>query len=546
MKGMLTRREGMLAGACLLLFAGVVVFWLAPRLERRLKESAQVLISALDHNAGGARFDRIEVAFDGRRALLTGAVRHEQDGRRLISALAEDLRTPGNDANPVSRVLAQDLKILPLPSGWLAAAVRGFEVEFVGVCASEKEREAVEASLRSRWPSWRGSIAFSLQVDTRRFDESPTWLATVRALPAPEARGPQAARFFAASIGGTWVDLPLSATQPATAPPDAVLALGITTQEWQERLLPRHESVLAHRQQEAAWQAEQERLSKLPPAHVFLGRRGNLVLLRGEVFDIEAKRAVIAGLIAALPGTRLLDDLRANGARRPGPGLGILDATQVLEGKEGKAFALGLPGKAWSSLDWEIGREAQPWAALLPPGLEAANLLEDSALVIDWLQGSNAGIPTLPAPPQPAFLTLAVFDKRILVGGRLAEEALRAQVIAAVKRTYPSGLTLTDEITLSGLTTASESVRHTLQSIPTPAKKDALLFAIARPGGVWTRLSPETVAALTTLPEDQLIEGLPPQTLALAFGSAVEEIQALGFTFPETPTRGKEGPDEKP
>jgi hypothetical protein len=222
-----------------------------------------------------------------------------------------------------------------------------------------------------------------------------------------------------------------------------------------------------------------------------------------------------------------------------------LDAPKFLAGKQDKAFALALPGKPWTSLDWEIGRDAQPWSDALPPGLDAAAVREDSALVIDWLQGSNAGIPTLPAPPQPAFLTLAVFDQQILLSGRLAEEALRTHVIAAVKRAYPSGFTLTDQITISGLTAASESVQHTVQSVPNPGKAP-LLFAIARPGGVWTILSPETVATLTSLPDDQLLQGLPPQTLALAFSSAIEEIQALGLNFPETPNRAKEGPDEKP
>ena len=545
MKGMLTRREGMLAGVVLLLFAAVAAFWLAPRLQHRLNQSARTLLSTLDRTAGGARYDRVSVTFEGRAARLSGAVRSEPDGHRLIRALGEDLQTPGNTFNPVSRVRTSDLAILPLPAGWLVAAVRGFDVEFIGVCASEQEREALETSLRSRWPSWRGSLAFSIQVDARRFDESAAWLATVRALPAPEGRGIKSARLFAAQIGRPWVDLPVSAELPATTPPASLLALGITSQEWQERLSPRHDAVLSHHQQEAAWQAEQERLSKLPPAHVFLGRRGNLVLLRGEVFDIEAKRAVIATLMAALPGTRLLDDLRAHGARRPGPGFGALDAPKFLAGKQDKAFALALPGKPWTSLDWEIGRDAQPWSDTLPPGLDAAAVREDSALVIDWLQGSNAGIPTLPAPPQPAFLTLAVFDQQILLSGRLAEEALRTQVIAAVKRAYPSGFTLTDQITISGLTAASESVQHTVQSVPNPGKAP-LLFAIARPGGVWKILSPETVATLTSLPDDQLLQGLPPQTLALAFSSAIEEIQALGLNFPEPPNRAKEGPDEKP
>jgi hypothetical protein len=549
---MLTRREWLIAGACLLLFAAVVVFGLAPRLQETLTKSAQSLVAKMDSSTGGARFDRVTVTIDGQRALLSGTVRNEPDGRHLLQALTHDLRTSGNVFNPISKVSADGtLKVRPLQAGWLVAAVTGFDAEIVGVCATEREREALEASLRSRWPVWRGQIHFALQVDPRRFDESTSWLATVRALPAPETRGIKSARLLTAQIGHSWTDVPLVPPQAEKAPiptpplPPPLQALGITLNEWQERLAARHDKVLAHYQSEAAWQAEQLRLSQLPPAHVFLAKRQDQVLLRGEVFDLEAKRAVIAAIMAALPGTRILDDLRALGSRRPGPGIGTLNAAQILDGKDGKAFALGLPGKPWAPLDWETARESQPWSNLLPSELQANLLIEDSALLIDWLQGANAGIPTLPSPPQPAFLTLAVFQNQLILGGRLAEESLRLQIVSAIKRTYPSGYTLSDQITVSGSSTASESVQHTAQSIPVRTG-DPLLFALARPGQAWQILPPTTVAALATLPVEETLQGLPAALIATAFENAIEEIRALGLSFPEAPTRGMETPDNKP
>jgi hypothetical protein len=547
MNGLLTRREWLIAGACLLLFAALATLNLAPRLQAKLTQAATTKLQSLDHQAGGARFDRVALSFDGQRALITGAVRHQQDGLRLIHSLNHDLRTPGNPFNPVTKVTAtSSLEVKPLQSGWLVAAVQGFNAEIIGTCATPQERDTLEQSLRSRWPTWRGKINFALQVDPRRFDESSAWLATVRSLPAPEARGQKSARLFAAQIGRTWTDLPLQTSAPSPAPiPPPLHALGITSNEWQDRVLSHHDAVLSHLQKETAWEIEQERLRNLPPAHVFLGKRGNQVLLRGEVFDIDSKRAVIASIMAALPEARLLDDLRANGTRRPDPGLGSFNPSETLSDTSDKAFALGLPGKPWTPLDWEVARSAQPWSSLLPPGLDPKSLAEDSALVIDWLQGSNAGIPLLPTPPQPAFLTLAVYQDRIMISGRLAEQALHTQILAALKRAYPSGYTIDDQIAVSGSTLASDSVQHTTQTIPV-RQTDPLLFAIALPGKPWQTLSPTDVASLASLPIDQTLHDLPSQTLATAFAPALEEIRSLGLSFPEPPSRAKEDPGNKP
>jgi hypothetical protein len=249
--------------------------------------------------------------------------------------------------------------------------------------------------------------------------------------------------------------------------------------------------------------------------------------------------------MAALPEARLLDDLRANGTRRPDPGLGFFNPSETLSDTSDKAFALGLPGKPWTPLDWEVARSAQPWSSLLPTGLDPKTLAEDSALVIDWLQGSNAGIPLLPTPPQPAFLTLAVYQDRIMISGRLAEQALHTQVLAALKRAYPSGFTIDDQIAVSGSTLASDSVQHTTQTIPV-RQTNPLLFAVALPGKPWQTLSPTDVASLASLPIDQTLHNLPSQTLATAFAPALEEIRSLGLSFPEPPSHAKEDPGNKP
>lgn len=532
----------MVAGGCLLLFWAVAGLVLAPRLLHRLEGAASAALGALEAQSGGARFDRVSVRFDGQRARLHGAVRSPADARRLLDTLRADLRTPGNNWNPVTAVAADSLTVRPLDPGWLLAAVRGYEAEVVGVCASEAERRALEGSLRRRWPTWRGRIDFALQVDGRRFDESKDWLKTVQNLPAPEGRGRRSAKLLAAPIGGLWRE---TATDESATPPAALKTLGLSGAEWKERGLPLQTRVREHLLAEIAWEAEQERLRALPPAHVFLARRGDHVLLRGEVFDLEAKRALFSAVMAALPGCRILDDLRAAGARRPGSGPGVPAAEALATDKDGKVLALGLPGRDWTRLDWEVARDAEPWRDALPPGLDAKQVAEDSALVIDWLQGAHAGIPALPAPPRPAFVTLAAYAGRVVVGGQLAEEALRAQLLEAVKRAYPTGWSVRDEVEVTGACAASADVQHTAQSVPVAAAPKALL-AVAIPGQPWRVLSERLLLDSAALAPDALPAGLTASLVTASLQPALEEMRALGFDFPNGPADGTPDSDDKP
>ncbi len=542
---MLSRREWMVAGGCLLLLWAAAVLVMAPRLLHRLSSAANDLLSELDAQAGGERFNRVSLSFDGQKALVNGSVRSPADARRLLDALRADLRTSGNDWNPVTEVVAEDtFTVRPLDPGWLLAAMRGYEAEIIGACASAAERHALENGLRRRWPSWRGRIDFALRVDGSRFDESRDWLKTVQNLPAPEPRGRQSAKLLAAPIGGAWREVEATTGENDTLPP-ALHELGLSGSEWRERGQPLQTRVREHLLAEAAWEAEQERRRRLPPAHVFLGRRGDQVLLRGEVFDLEAKHALFSAVMAALPGCRILDDLRATGARRPGLSPGVLASEVLTGGKEDKAFALGVPGREWTQLDWEVAREAEPWRDALPIGLDAKQIAEDSALIIDWLQGANAGIPALPAPPRSAFVTLAAYAGRVVVGGQLAEESLRAQLLEAVKRAYTAGWSVRDEVEVSGACTTSSDVQHTAQSVPVASDQKALL-AVAIPGQSWRVLPDQLLSDSVTFTPDVLPAGLSPALVTASLQNTLEEMRALGFDFPRAAADDTSDSHDKP
>ena len=523
---MLSRREWIIAGACLLSLWAVAVLVQLPRLIQGLDDAGREVVDQLESETRGERFNRIRLDFEGQTLRVHGSVRSEADATRLLKSLQAELRTPSNPWNPVRAVHADDtLSVRPLDAGWLLAAVRGYDAEVIGVCASEAERAALEENLRRRWPTWRGKIQFGLQVDPQRFDESARWLRSVQQFPAPEARGRQSARLLAARLGEPWqeIDLEDSDTLPAE-----LRTLGLSSGEWNDRVRPRQTEVRTHLLAEIAWEKEQERLNRLPPAHVFLGRRGDQVLLRGEVFDLEAKRALFSAIMTALPGSRILDDLRATGARRPASGPGV-PAQAILRGDtRGSTFALGVPGREWTPL--ELADEASTWKSALPTGLDAKEVAADHAVVLDWLQGTHAGIPALPVPPSPAFVTLAAYAGRVVVGGQLAEEAHRAQLLEAVKRAYPSGWSVRDEIAVTGACAASPTLQHTLQSVPASTAKSSLL-AVAVPGQPWRVLPPAELNGVATLPANVLPEGLPAALVSAALQNSLEEMRALGFDF---------------
>jgi len=540
---MMTRREWILAGLGLLLFEAVAALVMVPRIERKLNEAAAEMVGRLDREAGGGRFDRVRVVFEGQRAKLTGAVRNEADARRLIEALRQELRTPGNRWNPVVGLeVGKGMEVRPLEAGWLVAGVRGYELEVVGVCATEGEREALKEGLRSRWPIWKGGMEWEVGVESRRFDESKRWARALETFPGPIARGKLAARLMMLKIGEGWKELVVEEGEQSRPSDEELKRLGVTAMEWQRVVGPMRRKVDQHRQEEVAWEAEQERLKRLPLAHVFFGRRGKQVLLRGEVYDEESKRALIAMVMTAMPGMRILDDVRAAGMRRPGT-----EWEQLLEvlgqgGEVEKAFALAVPGQDWAVLDWQIGKDQKAWSGAESEGMDKEGLRADSVVVIDWLQGGHAGIPTLAAPLQPAFLTLAAFSGRVVLGGQLAEEALRAQVVAAVKRSFTAGWVVRDEIAVSGRCEASESVQHTVLSVPEPPLPGAFVLAAAVPGQSW-RLLPRAVLEDETILET---EGLLPMplaghTVAAGLSDVLEEMRALGLRF-----AGKETSGNKP
>ena len=492
----MTRARWFIAGSWLLLFwllAGAV--W-GPMLERRLARQALSLTETVQTG-----YPAVAVSFSGQQAQVIGRVRHEAERREIVAKLAKDMRTPGwlsGGLNPVTGV-RDDLEIAPYPAGWLLLAGQGERGRLLGRLASEYEARDVGRLMEDLWAKAGGRLVPDVLVDPTRFDEAPGITKTLDDLPSPRPHeGGDGAQVQVASLGGGWERLTLDAADDLLR--EKLKTYPITEDEWQQVVKPTLDQMRRYQTEERARIAEAERQAKLAPPHVFLAGRDQRVLLRGEVASLKIKRELLNTVIAAFPEWRVLDDLRVNARRRTVAEFGpITTALLPLSQEAGadKSLALGLSGAAWAFVDWQVGETDQPWKKLLPPDLPPALLQEDSHMVTQWLQGSAQGIPTLPIPAQPSFLTLTLLPDKVILAGQLAEEPLRARLVDAVKNAYSVQTVIFSEALLArGTCAPTADVEQTVRSLPPlPKAGEPPVLAFARPGQVWKSL-PATPALL--------------------------------------------------
>lgn len=466
---------------------------LAPTLRRTLEQAAKETLSRPPADA--RRLARIEVSFEGQHARAAGKVRSEADRAAAIATLRDHVRAPvpwsgslGLSLNPVASV-SDYIQVAPFPPGWLMLAATGAEARLLGSTAHEFEARDLARSIQNVWSNNGGRVEGMPEVDPEGHDEAPNVATSLRGLPRPQT----APALHAARIGGVWRPLPLGDSDESLRAQTAVL--GVTDNEWRRLVLPALRQVRdaqARQRQEAA---EKQRLAALPPGHLFIAARDAEVTLRGELGSEAMKRDVLDEALIIFAPLRVHDEIRVSSRRRPGVDFAPL-STALLPPRKGKAdktkdqakaLFLGFDHEAWTAVDWQVSSDAEPWKNQLPSGLDATLLKADSAAVIDWLQGA-----TKPAPPahvRPAFLTLALFEGRAILGGQVAEEATRTQVIAAARRAYaPAFLVQHDQLQVEAACRPFRSLLNTLKSLPPPPRGQEGVFAIAAPAESWNIL----------------------------------------------------------
>lgn len=466
---------------------------LLPRMQRDLENAAHRALEQPSTLAG--RLGRLRMSFDGQQAWLSGTVRTPQDRLIIESAVRDLVHAPtplaaslGMRLNPVADVL-NEVTVAPYPAGWLLLAAADLRAHLLGAAANEFEARDLARNVQEHWSVQGGVVEGMPGIDAGSHDEAETVAATLRSVPPPQT----GAQMHLARIGGPWQPLALDQTD------DALLAeagrLGVTSSEWQQLVLPALKQLRARSKEQHAAEAEQRRLAQLPPAHLFIAVRGQKIVIRGEVGSEAMKQVVLDEALAVFATQHVQDEIRVNSRRRPTGDFGLITTVLVPARGDatGKLLHLGIADEAWKPVDWQVAADSQPWKKDLPARLDASLLAQDSAAVIGWLQGAASGMPA--SPWRPAFISLAIFGSKVVLSGQVAEESVRAQVVAAARRAYaPRRLVLHDDLFLDAACRPSSGSQHTLRSMPpAPSDEGAGVFAIALPGGDWS-IIPVTAA----------------------------------------------------
>ena len=502
---------------------------LLPRMQQDLETAAQHTLA--QQTALADRLGRLRLAFDGQQAHLSGSVRTIQDRLTIETTMRDLVRAPtplsaslGLRLNPVCAV-QNEIEVAPYPPGWMLLAATGTRARLLGTAANDYEARDLARSLQESW-SVKGGIAEGmLGTDGENHDEAANVAATLRGVPAPQPT----VQAHLARIGQPWREISLQQADEALLAEAG--ALGVSESEWRHRILPALQELRDSLQQQRTAEAEINRLAGLPPGHLFIAVRDQQVILRGEIGSAAMKRAILDDAIRVFAPRRLIEEIRISSQRRPTGDFGPITTALLPSAKEqhGKSFFLGLSGKAWQSVDWQIDRAAQPWKTDLPAGLATAQLQNDSAVLIDWLQGADKSLPS-PAPKlQPPVITLALFGSKAILSGQIAEASLHAQLIAAARQAYaPRILVLSDELRINGNCLPASNVMHTLKSLPPPpAASSAGIFAIANPDSTWTLIpvTNELVAAGGLAKSKQLHADTPAALIEELSAEAIEQLR---------------------
>lgn len=507
----------------ILLLAGCwLLGWIVvlPRVESELETAAR---NALASSTAARRLKNVTVEFSGQEAVLKGAVSQEpfrQLARRIVE---RELRLPalfGARLNAVTSV-KNEIRIEPLPHGWMLLALAGDQVSLAGIAGSTIERDAIEAEVKRLFARPGVEVCSTVRVDDERAGECGDPYATAKPLSAVLKSSERDGAVFIARIGESWHH-----HQPAARDTlrDAVASLGATEEEWTRDLAPLVSAAEQTRDRLRLAAEEQARLAKLPPPHLILAMREKEVMLRGEVGTSAAKSRIIEAAVRFYREKRILDHIRVSAARRPNVDLtGLLENLPATGRADGdRKLAVGMPGHPWKTVI--LSGEDPPASVLaeLPAGFDPALAVQDARAAVAWIQRPATAEPGKPLP----YLALSIFADRVWLRGEVASEAARSQILDAARRMYPHHV-LVHFVRLNAERSAADQVLETCKSFPpAPAADSPGIMAFALAGGAWQAAT--VTSAMFSM--DGLVKaGIVPEEFAAetAYEEFEESIDAL-------------------
>lgn len=486
-----------------------------PVIEQALTKRAEKELAAM---AG------VKVEFRGQQAVLSGEVRWESERSRAEELVRNRIRASapvsagiGGGLNPVTDVV-NEIEVRPLEPGWLVLLVDGLTAKLIGEVATEEEARDLEGAVSNTWMERGGAISAELGARLDLFDEAPVVNDTLASVPKPGVPGDLDLQFglWAVRVGERWQRWSLNAVEDVIRRDG--LAMGMTEEVWERVAGGAIRDLVAKKAAEGKRMAEVARIAALPLPHVVAAWSGDRLLLRGVLGSDKTKTAFLERVLEAFPKRRVLDDLRVSAERRP-----VSDFPPLKEPDESEAVVvLGIAGR-----DWQFGAANDEGSAFLgdeglPDGMDLAIIESDIKVAVEWLEGGNAGIPSLPAPLQPAFLTLAVLHDRVLLAGQMAEEAHRAHLLKSVNQVYGSSRQIdADGLKVRGNCERTEAIFHTALGLPVPG--DEPIIAVAKPGDSWVevRLIPEMLRD-RRLPQKVLPKGVPEALVTAGLAPAFD------------------------
>ena len=464
-------------------------FWAACGLQRDLQRQAAALLA--EKADAMTASTRLNVVARGQTLVLQGLTHRQSDKQRAIQALQHAVRLQGVQGyaralNPV-RTVVDAVVFEPKPSGWGLLAAAEDWLQLQGVTGSEYESQAIASSV-SGGGQWSRFLRNGLESDADACIESDQLqVTTSSALDLADERRPQGVLAFA-RWGTPWRTLDLD--WPLEKLHRSLVEAGLPAEAWLQGVSVTVEKV---RDAHFAWraaQAERQRLLAQPPGHLVLAVSEDVILLRGQLGTSQLCTLVADTVRKAAGNRKVVNALVHDNHRRPETDAMKLAATlpDLPGGLLAKMLAVGTVDVGWKRIDLasvDVEDERSLGIEQLPRGLDPRLVLPDVLAAITWMHSSS-----LPPEPKPSVkplphLLLAAAGDRVMVRGRVAEEAVRAQIDSAVRKLY-SSRSVDVSIQLDPSCEPVANVLPTLSALPVlPAMNSTGWLALAVPGGSW-------------------------------------------------------------
>lgn len=498
--------------------------WAALGLQEELTSAATAKLLAED-----AAPEELKVAVAGQSVRLTGTANRQTDIDRMVKLASHDLRLPGVlDAglrfNPVRQVINQ-IRLVIRPEGWGVLAATGTAVHLRGISGSESEANRLELAVRSSGQLSR-MFASDLAVDGEIFIESDQLETTIQSVPELTSEAIKQGLLAVTIWGRKWKVLDV--TKPAEVLRKEVLALGLPETAWESDLFTEVERVRSAREAYVSAEEEKSRLERLAPGHVVMAVRGSQVLLRGELGTPQSCELLADAIRLAAQDRVVIDELAHSSHRKPEDSPKLLASTvpRMPVGLLAKFIAVGTPGSGWKTFDMDsvdLENQASITQAMLPEGLDLRLALPDVTTALTWINSIDAAPMQRDVARMPPYFMLTAVGNHVYLRGAVAEEAVRTQVEAAVRRLYASR-ELDVEVRLDGTCQSIGQALQTLATLPPPPSPETSGFiAFAFGGEEWRRkpiqarlLEPAGLQQSGLLPDGLSVNLFMPDLLSVA------------------------------